>query len=1096
MLCLFCCFLCFTTYFSCACFVKVITNFVPKIYKIELMKRFLLLSLSSVYCMLLCATNWYVATSGDDANDGHSWKTAKFTISQAIQSAAAGDSILVAAGTYCQTFVLKDGVHVMGGYDAITGLRDIDANPTIIDGTNLNAPLLTTKAKFAVPTYVEGLVLQNATHTSNGGAASLKTNAILNRCTIRNCYTDGSGGAVHNNGGTICNSVIELCESLGAGGAVHNLGGLVENTIIRGCKGNYAAIRNESDGVVRNCLLHNNEPSGSAWPNSGGIYNPSGVVYNNTLVCNYGSQYAGIHSDNIAYNNLLWNNHSEEGFADPANFISGENTKYGSGYNAGDSFFEKENFTVTLSADNHGANGPHFVAPTNFVGAPKNAAEIAAMRAANFAITAESAVIDKAKEGTELTYDIDNNPRPINGRADIGCYEFDPNAPVVDVVGVLLNMDTLFVYTTDTALITAIILPNNATNRNVSWEITDTSIATVNTQGAVVGIAEGETTISVTTEQGNFTASAVVVVEPKPIVIIHPDVLLADSLYNIEDYTIPSYIPFWIAKEAARDDSTEVNLQILHEKIAQLLPYQMPYNVVANINGDPTTRMAFCWFTNERMTDGVVQLMPISGAQLPTADSFHATITVDATPTTTLPLNYATSSSGILKATKMKPTQEYTYVSHKAIAENLTPNTTYAYRVGVEGYWSEIATFTTASDQPQPFTFIYMTDSHIMNQEYIDDARLCASAAAQQVPDARFCVFPGDFVETGTNRNSEWEWERWFDEALRPVIKQMPIVPTDGNHDDSENLNYTYHFNTDNQFKENAKVKPQFDGTTYSFMYGDVLFLVYSLQDYWKGAYSLSACTSTYLTNDVGNWFREQVAEHPQAKWRIALVHKNIFSGSGHQEDEETPLFRATMLPIMKECEIDVMLQGHDHCYEIIGPVDPDTRTPILSAIEGVEDVPVNMVNNMTGKKGGTFTTNDGTLYFIGATCGTKRYQPNHKLTMEADYEKHKVENYYDLFTGMFGQPGRPSFSTFTVDGNTITVNSYKVYEGMDPMLFNTFYIKRTKEHGASISLKDIIQQRGAAKIIYNGNMYILREDIAYNALGQVVAEEDILSKL
>ena len=1060
------------------------------------MKRILLVSLSFFYCMLLCAANWYVATSGNDANDGHSWQTAKFTIDQAIRTASSGDSVLVAAGTYYQTFVLKEGVHVLGGYDANSGLRDIDAYATIIDGTNLNAPLVTTKAKLAIPTYVEGFVLQHATHTSNGGAASLKANAILNRCTIRNCYTDGSGGAVHNNGGTICNSVIELCESLGAGGAVHNVGGLVENTIIRGCKGNYAAIRNESDGVVRNCLLHNNEPSGSAWPNSGGIYNPSGVVYNNTLVCNYGSQYAGIHSDNIAYNNLLWNNHSEEGFADPANFISGENTKYGSGYNAGDSFFEKENFTVTLSADNHGANGPHFVAPTNFVGAPKNAAEIAAMRAANFAITAQSAVIDKAKEGTELTYDIDNNPRPINGRADIGCYEFDPNAPIVDVAGVLLNMDTLFVYTTDTALITAIILPNNATNRNVSWEITDTSIATVNTQGAVVGIAEGETTISVTTEQGNFTASAVVVVEPKPIVVIHPDVILADSLYNIEDYTIPSYIPFWIAKEAARDDSTEVNLQILHEKIAQLLPYQMPYNVVANINGDPTTRMAFCWFTNERMTDGVVQLMPISGVQLPTAASFHATITVEATPTTTLPLNYATSSSGILKATKMKPTQEYTYVSHKAIAENLTPNTTYAYRVGVEGYWSEIATFTTASDQQQLFTFIYMTDSHIMNQEYIDDARLCASAAAEQVSDARFCVFPGDFVETGTNRNSEWEWERWFDEALRPVIKQMPIVPTDGNHDDSENLNYTYHFNTDNQFKENAKVKPQFDGTTYSFMYGDVLFLVYSLQDYWKGAYSLSACTSTYLTNDVGNWFREQVEAHPQAKWRIALVHKNIFSGSGHQEDEETPLFRATMLPIMKECEIDVMLQGHDHCYEIIGPVDPDTRTPILSAIEGVEDVPVNMVNNMTGKKGGTFTTNDGTLYFIGATCGTKRYQPNHKLTMEADYDKHKVENYYDLFTGMFGQPGRPSFSTFTVDGNTITVNSYKVYEGMDPMLFNTFYIKRTREHGASISLKDIIQQRGAAKIIYNGNMYILREDIAYNALGQVVAEEDILSKL
>ena len=1080
MLCLFCCFLCFTTYFSCACFVKVITNFVPKIYKIELMKRFLLVSLSSVYCMLLCAANWYVATSGNDANDGHSWQTAKFTIDQTIRTASSGDSVLVAAGTYYQTFVLKDGVHVLGGYDANSGLRDIDAYATIIDGTNLNAPLVTTKAKFAVPTYVEGLVLQNATHTSNGGAASLKANAILNRCTIRNCYTDGSGGAVHNNGGTICNSVIELCESLGAGGAVHNLGGLVENTIIRGCKGNYAAIRNESDGVVRNCLLHNNEPSGSAWPNSGGIYNPSGVVYNNTLVCNYGSQYAGIHSDNIAYNNLLWNNQSEVGFADPANFVSGENTKNGSGNNAADSYFEAENFTVRLSVDNTGSNGPHFVSPTNFVGAPKNAAEIAAMRAANFAITAQSAVIDKAKANTDLSYDIEGNLRPIGGRADMGCYEYDPNAPTIAVTGVMLNMDTVHVYTTDTTLITAILIPTKATNRGLAWAIADTTIAKVGDNGAIIGLKEGMTTVSVTTVEGGYTASAIVVVEPKPIVVIHHEVLEADSLYSIEDYTIPSYIPFVIAKEAARDDSTEVNLQALREQITQLVPYQMPYNVVTNINGDPSTSMAFCWFTNERMTEGVVQLMAITDDVLPEGASFVASKTVEATPTVTKALNYATSSSGILKAAKMKATQKYTYVSHKTIVDGLTPNTTYAYRVGVEGYWSEIGKFTTASTGDDAFTFIYMTDSHIMNQEYIDDARLCAEAAAKNPPEARFCVFPGDFVETGTNRNSEWEWERWFDEALQPVVNQMPIVPTDGNHD------VTYGtFNTDNQFKENAKVKPQFDGTTYSFMYGDVLFLVFSLQDYWKGSYSLSTLTSTYLTNDVGNWFKDQVAAHPEAKWRVALVHKNVFSGSGHQEDEETPLFRATMLPIFKECEIDLVMQGHDHCYEVIGPVDADTRTPIKSAIADVEDVPVNLVNNINGKKGGTFTVDDGTLYFIGATCGTKRYNPNHKVAMEADFEKHKVKNYYDLFTGMFGQPGRPSYSTFTVEGNMITVNSYKVYEGIDPMLFNTFHIKRTKDHSTQS-----VNKNKALKIMQNGSMYIVHDNITYNAIGQIISNE------
>ena len=1056
------------------------------------MKRYVYLFFCLCVLAPMFARNQFVSTVGDDSQDGLSWLTAKYTIQTAIDAAAEGDTVFVAEGVYNQSLKLKKAVHILGGYSAATGEYNTEAFLTILDGTSLNTPLVNQSAVLSQATYVSGLVLQNANHTANGGAVVLKTNGVLTHCTIRNCYTTGSGGAVYNAKGTVTNCIIELCEALGAGGAVHNMGGVVENTIIRGCKGNYAAIRNESDGIVRNCLIHNNEPSGSAWPNSGGIYNPSGVVHNNTLVCNYGSQYAGIHSDNIAYNNLLWNNHSEEGFQDPANFVSGENTKFGSGYNAGDFYFEAENFTVKLSPDNTAANGPHFVAPTNFVGAPKNAAEIAAMRAANFAITAQSAVIDKAKSNTDLAYDIDNNPRPINARADIGCYEYNPDAPIIDVTGVKLNMDTLHVYTTDTALITAIILPTKATNRNVTWQIANPTIAQVTEQGAVIGIAEGETSISVTTEQGHFTASAIVVVEPKPIVIIHPDVLLADSLYSIEDFTIPSYIPFWAAKEAARDDSTEVNLQVLHERIAQLVPYQMPYNVVTNINGDPTSRMAFCWFTNERMTEGVVQLMPISSSQMPTNDSFVATMTIAATPTVTLPLNYATSSSGILKATKMKSTQEYTYISHKAVAEGLTPNTTYAYRVGVDGYWSEIGVFTTASDQKEPFTFIYMTDSHIMNQEYVDAARLCANAVAEYAPEAKFCVFPGDFVETGTNRNSEWEWERWFDEALRPVIKQMPIVPTDGNHDDSENLNYTYHFNTDNQFKENAAVKPQFDGTTYSFVYGDVLFMVYSLQDYWKGAYSLSNCTSTYLTNDVGDWFREQVEKHPEAKWRVALVHKNIFSGSGHQEDEETPLFRATMLPIMKECEIDLMLQGHDHCYEVIGPVDPDTKTPILDAITDLEPTVLSASRN----KGGTFTVNDGTLYFIGATCGAKRYSPNSKAVMEADFNKHKVENYYDLFTGMFCQPGAPSYSAFTVDSNTITVNSYKVLRGQEPVLFNTFYIKRTKEHGTSQSIKQTIKNGGVAKVFYAGNMYLLRENIAYNALGQIVLEEDILSKL
>lgn len=574
------------------------------------------------------------------------------------------------------------------------------------------------------------------------------------------------------------------------------------------------------------------------------------------------------------------------------------------------------------------------------------------------------------------------------------------------------------------------------------------------------------------------------------------DIILADSTYHVEDYAIPSFIQFLAAKEAARANFSEENVLALNQKIAALQPYQMPYDVVVNINGDPSTQMAFAWFTNDRMTEGQVQLTPITDLSLLQAvfDTASNVITCEATSTATKKIRYAIGLSGIPTATGLSVGTKFKYTSHKVIAQGLTPNTTYAYRVGAEGYWSEVAHFTTAPvndpEASEEFTFIYMTDSHIQDQEYVNTARQAAVAAARNTPEAKFCVFPGDFVETGGAGNSEWEWERWFEESMRPVIKQMPIVPTDGNHDDSNNLNYSYHFNTDNQFKENAKTKPQFDGITYSFMYGDVLFLVFSMQDYWKGNPNMSDLTCAYLTNDVGNWFVNQVSAHPEAKLRVALVHKNIFSGSGHQEDDETPLFRATMLPIMKSCEIDLVMQGHDHCYEVIGPVDPDNKTPILEAISDREEVPTSV--STSGYKGGTYVVDDGTLYFIGATSGEKRYYPYNEQKMNTYYPEHQVENYFDLFTGMFCQPGLPSYSTFTVKDKTITVNSYKADAEGNATLFNSFQVVRVKDHVPlagleEIRVEEIPQVDGVTKMLYKGQIVLVKDGVAYDVVGRVV---------
>ena len=194
------------------------------------------------------------------------------------------------------------------------------------------------------------------------------------------------------------------------------------------------------------------------------------------------------------------------------------------------------------------------------------------------------------------------------------------------------------------------------------------------------------------------------------------------------------------------------------------------------------------------------------------------------------------------------------------------------------------------------------------------------------------------------------------------------------------------------------------------------------------------------------------------------------------------------MLPIFKECQIDLAIQGHDHCYEVIGPVDPDTRTAITSAISNVESVPVNTNTNMTGKKGGTFVTDQGTLYFIGATCGRKRYYPYSREEMDSKIDKHHVTNYFDLFTGMFGQPGAPSFTKFTVKSDCIEMNSYTANSNGEATLLNTMQIVRNAPHTGGIETGvDLIGGNSVSdgeKFIQNGQIYIRKDGRTFNVLG------------
>ena len=82
----------------------------------------------------------------------------------------------------------------------------------------------------------------------------------------------------------------------------------------------------------------------------------------------------------------------------------------------------------------------------------------------------------------------------------------------IAVTGVKLDQNALTVNRGETAALTATVLPVNATNQKLTWQTGDRTIATVNNKGTVTGIGEGETTVTVTTQDGGHTAQCTVTV--------------------------------------------------------------------------------------------------------------------------------------------------------------------------------------------------------------------------------------------------------------------------------------------------------------------------------------------------------------------------------------------------------------------------------------------------------------------------------------------------------------------------------------------------------------------------------------------------------
>ncbi len=116
-------------------------------------------------------------------------------------------------------------------------------------------------------------------------------------------------------------------------------------------------------------------------------------------------------------------------------------------------------------------------------------------------------------------------------------------ASTINVTDVTLD-ETATVYLGQTTTLVATVTPNDATNKAVTWSSSDETVATVDANGVVTGVKLGTATITVTTVDGNKTATCDVTVENVSITSITlSESSLTLSLEDDPVELVASYLP-------------------------------------------------------------------------------------------------------------------------------------------------------------------------------------------------------------------------------------------------------------------------------------------------------------------------------------------------------------------------------------------------------------------------------------------------------------------------------------------------------------------------------------------------------------------------
>jgi len=257
-------------------------------------------------------------------------------------------------------------------------------------------------------------------------------------------------------------------------------------------------------------------------------------------------------------------------------------------------------------------------------------------------------------------------------------------------------------------------------------------------------------------------------------------------------------------------------------------------------------------------------------------------------------LRYATAasydSSGIWQ-------DVLTFEPHEGFAESrlegLVPGTTYCYQIVIdEGdttYSSLVGRFTTSSPDTKEFSFLVYGDT----RSFPDRHKLVIDKMLESEPSAAFVVNTGDLVESPTIGRF-----RSFFDTIGGLALSCPYLSVIGNHERGYSRYYEFLPLPSGGGKKNEQ--------WWSFDYGNVHFL-------GLDSNVLSGANAVARMQEQLEWAKADLASC-NSEFKVVFFHHPIYSSTWNRGVDEG--LRSLWEPIFIENEVDIVFNGHMHCYE------------------------------------------------------------------------------------------------------------------------------------------------------------------------------------